>query len=168
MELTLDILAIVGYSMLLAFSVYKLNDTISNPVDLVANFLLVMGLTTLIAYHVRSYKLHEDEHNNDMQKKLRLVAHSSLTTFLMLTLTPLSKAVFQTYDWLALVAHASLFVSVATGMTQIIGVGLLALYFVFATGRKIGQTGPEVLNLGGRFIMSMFFIVAFAQTAMKM
>lgn len=162
-EELLDIIAIAGYSMLLAFSVYKLADTLKRPVDLIANVLLVTGLSALIGYHVKKLYEKKDEKNDHVQKTTRLVAHSTLSVFLLLTLSSLSAASFRFYDWFALAGHMTLFASVWSGMSQLFGVGMLALYFVFATGRKFNQTGMELLQLFGRALLLVFFVVAFVQ-----
>lgn len=159
----LDVIAIVGYSLLLVFSLYKLADTVKRPGDLIANILLLIGLSALILYHVKKLREKKDEKNDKSQKSVRLVAHSTLTLFLLFTLSPLSAAVFRFYDWFALAAHSSLFYSVLTGMSQLFGVGMLALYFIFATGRKFNQKGMELLQLFGRTLLTVFFTIAFAQ-----
>lgn len=164
----LDIIAVVGYSLLLAFSLYKLTDTIKRPVDFFANILLVIGLSALITYHANKLYKEKDETNDDLQKNVRLVAHSTITVFLLITLSPLSTASFSFYDWFALAGHSSLFVSVWTGITQLFGVGMLALYFIFATGRKFNQKGMELLQLFGRGLLTVFFVIAFVQGAVTM
>lgn len=159
----MDIVAITGYSLLLVFSLYKLNDTMSRPMDLFANILLLIGLTSLIMYHVKKLQLQKDEASDAAQKNVRLVAHAAITSFLLITLTPLSAANFRFYDWFALFGHSTLFVSVWRGLSQLFGVSMLALYFIFATGRKFNQRGPELLQLVGRGLMTVFFVTASAQ-----
>jgi hypothetical protein len=163
----LGMIAIVGYSLLLVFSIYKLADTMKRPIDFIANILLLIGLTALIVYHVRKLREMKDEKNDISQKNVRLIAHSTLTTFLLFTLSPLSAASFRFYDWFALAGHSTLFVSVWTGMTQLFGVGMLALYFLFATGRKFNQTGMEILQLFGRALLSVFFAIVFVTSVLK-
>jgi hypothetical protein len=161
MQLPLDHIAVVGYSLLLTFAAYKLVDTIRRPVDFTANLLLIVGLTALIAYHARMLRNKKDIDQDPMQKKLRLLAHSTLTTFLLLTLSPFSTARFQFYDWFALAGHSSLFYSVAKQTNQLVGIGMLTLYFFFATDRKKGMRGMELLNLLGRALLLLFFFVSF-------
>jgi len=156
-----DLLAIGGYSLLLLFSLYKLLDTVKRPVDLAANLLLVTGLSTLVAYHVRRYHEKVDINNDADQYRLRMVAHASLTAFFVLTLTAFSKAAFQFYDWFALGAHSYLFVAVWQGLSQVLGAGLLALYFLFAAARKAGRTDMEMMQFIGRVLMLVFFVVDF-------
>lgn len=165
MSTSQDVLAIVGYALLLGFSTYKLSSTFKRPVDLVANLLLLTGLVSLIAYHIRSVTTKKTEADDDAQKKLRLTAHSTLTAFLLATLSPLSAARFQLYDWFALAGHSSLFVSVLQSYSQLFGIAMLALYFIFATVRKVGMRGPEMANFIGRGLMAVFFIIAFLQGA---
>lgn len=165
-ELFLNLLAITGYALLLVFSLYKLQDTRKRPVDLVANVLLIAGLAALITYHVEKLRKKTDESNDKAQKATRLVAHSTLTAFLVLTLTPLSAAKFRFYDWFALAGHGSLFVSVFAGLSQLFGVGMLAIYFIFATGRKFNQSGMELLQLLGRALLTVFFVTSFVQGIM--
>lgn len=161
----LNPLAITGYSILLVFVLYKLKDTISNPMDFIANLFIITGLSCLIVYHVNVYKTKKDETNDEKQRQLRLWAHATITAFLVLTLTSLSKAKFMFYDWFALIAHASLFVSVYMKMSQLAGVFLLALYFGFAGGRKLflkrNIFSMEALNLVGRALMFVFFSTSF-------
>lgn len=159
----MDHVAVVGYSLLLVFALYKLGDTLSRPVDLVANIALITGLGALIAYHVQKIRTGKDETSDATQKKLRLAAHSTLVAFLLLTLTFLSAAKFRFYDWFALLGHGSLFVAVWKNLSQLLGVGLLALYFLFATGRKFTARGMELLNLIGRALLTLFFVAAFVQ-----
>ena len=158
-------LAITGYSILLTFVLYKLKDTISNPADFLANILIIAGLVSLIAYHVKVYKTHKDETNDATQRQLRLMAHATITSFLVITLSPLSNAKFMFYDWFALVGHSSLFVSVLAGLSQMFGILLLALYFGFAGARKVflkkDLLSMEALNLVGRTLMFVFFSAAF-------
>lgn len=163
----LGMIAIVGYTLLLVFSLYKLQDTFKRPVDLAANVLLVVGLSALIMYHVKKLREKKDEDNDKTQKTVRLVAHITLTLFLLLTLSPLSAAAFRFYDWFALAGHSSLFFSVWSGFSQLFGVGMLALYFIFATGRKFNKTGMELLQLYGRTLLTIFFVVVFAQGVVK-
>lgn len=156
-----DLFAVGGYSLLLLFSLYKLLDTVKRPVDLAANLLLATGLSTLIAYHVRRYRTKVDVQNDVDQYRLRLVAHSSLTAFFVLTLTAFSKAAFQLYDWFALGAHSYLFVAVWQGFSQVLGAALLALYFLFAAARKAGRTDMEMMQFIGRVLLFVFFVVDF-------
>lgn len=159
-------IAIAGYSLLLVFSLYKLADTLKRPVDFAANLLLITGLGALIAYHIRLLRTKKDVKDDTVQRRLRLLAHASLVAFLGITLSPLSAARFQFYDWFALAGHSSLFISVFANLSQLLGVGLLAVYFFFATGRKIGASGMELMNLVGRALLLLFFTVAFGQGAM--
>jgi hypothetical protein len=158
-----NIIAISGYSLLLAFSLYKLGDTMKRPADLTANLLLVVGLSSLIAYHARLLTTGKAEDLDPTQKSLRLIAHSSLVSFLLITLSPLSLANFQFYDWFALLGHSTLFASVSLNLSQIFGVGMLAIYFLFATAQKFGKSGPEIMNFVGRALLLVFFVVSFTQ-----
>lgn len=159
----LDMIALVGYSLLWVFSVYKLADTMKRPADLIANILLIIGLSALIIFYVKKIRENKNETNDKDQKKVRLVAHSTITLFLLLTLSPLSAAAFRFYDWFALAGHSTLFLSVWSGLSQLFGVGMLALYFIFATGRKFNQSGMELLQLFGRTLLSVFFVFAFLE-----
>lgn len=164
----LDVIAVVGYLLLLVFSLYKLSGTMKRPADLTANVLLIVGLSALIMYHLKKLREKKDENNDKSQKNTRLVAHSTITLFLLVTLSPLSAASFRFYDWFALAGHSTLFVSVWSGLSQLFGVGMLALYFIFATGRKFDKTGMELLQLFGRTLLTVFFVVAFTLGLLKM
>lgn len=160
-------LAITGYSILLVFTLYKLKDTNRTPADFLANVLIIVGLSALIMYHARLMKIKKDEKEDQGQRNLRLTAHSTITAFLLITLLPISMAKFQFYDWFALIGHSSLFISVYNNLSQLFGVGLLALYFFFAGGRKFllkrKLFGMEAMNLIGRFLMFVYFSVAFVK-----
>lgn len=158
-DLPLDHVALIGYLTLFFFFLYKLSDTFKNPLDLVANISLLIGLGALITYHYRKINENIDETNNDAQKQTRLVAHSSIVLFFLITLTSYSKAVYRFYDNFGVLGHVFLLWAVATGNPQLIGLLLLALYFFFATYRKTQvKTGAETLNLVGRLLLTLFFI----------
>lgn len=166
MSITLDHVAIVGYSCLLLFTITQIHWTWKSPADLVGTALLVLGLGSLIAYHANILKSGATEKNNKTQKNLRLVAHASITAFLLITLTSASEAKFQFYDAFALAAHALLFVMVLSNSKQLLGVVLLAAYFGFASINTAQKSGVEMLNLLGRVIMTVFFVSA-ATNAVK-
>ncbi len=161
MGIPLDHIAIIGYSALFLFAAYKLGDTMRRPVDLFANLLLLTGLGALITYHYRKITLKKDENNDPVQKRIRLVAHSTLVGFLLITLAPVSKSVFRFYDTFALVAHMILFVTVLAGMSQLAGVGLLAAYFLFAAFTNLKYGGWDTVQLVGRIFLLIFFTVSF-------
>lgn len=157
----LDEIALTGYTLVFIFSLWKLTDTIKRPVDLAANVLLLVGLGSLMTYHYRKLTSKKDEYNDIAQKRVREVAHGSIVAFFLLTLTPMSAANFRFYDWFALVAHVILFMTVMFGMSQLAGVGLLAIYFGFGLRQKIGVEGMEILNTSGRSLLFAFFLIAF-------
>jgi len=75
------------------------------------------------------------------------------------------------YDTLALIAHGYLTFAVSMGTSQLPAVGLLALYFAFATFQKglMGQNiGFEIFTLIGRFLLLFFFSVSFIKGATRM
>jgi|Laugresbdmm110sd_1035091.scaffolds.fasta_scaffold05877_3 uncharacterized membrane protein len=158
-----NVIAIVGYTLILTFSLYKLADTASRPIDLLANVLLLGGLSALIVYHARLIKTHRTEEVDATQKTLRLVAHSTLVTFLLLTLSPYSLANFQYYDMFALAGHSSLLASVALNMSQLFGIGMLALYFMIASAQSYKNSRFELINFVGRALLLVFFVSAFTQ-----
>lgn len=158
--LPLDQIALAGYTCVFIFSLYKLSDTFKRPVDLVANVLLLLGVGSLMLYHYRKITEKKDEFNDAAQKNARVVAHFSIVAFFVLTFTPMSAAVFRFYDYFAVVAHSVLLVTVLTGQSQLLGVGLLALYFGFGLQRKIGVEGMEMLNTSGRALLFTFFVIA--------
>jgi membrane-associated HD superfamily phosphohydrolase len=157
----MNYVAVVGYSCLFVFSTLKLKDTIKNKLDLLANLLLLTGLGTLIAYHVRLIQTNKSIDKDALQRKLRLVAHSSITTFFLITLLPYSFSHFSSYDVFGLAGHVSLFVAVLKNMSQLFGVGMLALYFVGSSMRAGSKQGIEMLQFTGRLLMTIFFIVTF-------
>ena len=171
MRITLDHIALLGYSLLVSYSFIKFSDTYSNPVDLFANVLIIVGLGSLAAYHYRKIKTKKDESTDTTQKSTRIVAHSCITLFLLITLQSSSTSLFQMYDTLALIAHGYLTFAVSMGTSQLPAVGLLALYFAFATFQKglMGKDiGFEILTLVGRFLLLFFFSVAFIKGATRM
>lgn len=160
-SLSMNHVAVVGYSCLLTFSVTKLSDTISRPVDFFANLLLLTGLASLIAYHIKLIQTGKDIDQDPVQRNLRLTAHSTITAFFLITLTPYSTSHFSMYDWFGLTGHASLFVFVLKNLSQVFGVGMLALYFIGASLRAGTKDGLEVIQFIGRLLMTIFFVLAF-------
>jgi hypothetical protein len=51
-------------------------------------------------------------------------------------------------------------------MSQLFGVGMLALYFTGASMRAGSKQGLELIQFAGRLIMTVFFVVAFIQGVM--
>jgi hypothetical protein len=171
MQITLDHIAISGYSLLIGYSLLKFSDTYKTQIDLAANILIMLGLGSLVAYHYRKIKTKKDENTDTTQKGIRVLAHSCITIFLLITLHSSSKSMFQMYDTLALIAHGYLTFAVSMGTSQLPAVGLLALYFAFATFQKglMGKDlGLEVLTLVGRFLLLFFFSVSFIKGATHM
>jgi len=171
MRITLDHIALLGYSLLISYSLIKFSDTYNKPVDLLANILIIVGLGSLVAYHYRKIKTKKDEITDTTQKSIRIVAHSCITLFLLITLQSTSTSLFQMYDTLALIAHGYLTFAVSMGTSQLPAVGLLALYFAFATFQKglMGQNiGFEIFTLIGRFLLLFFFSVSFIKGATRM
>jgi predicted membrane channel-forming protein YqfA (hemolysin III family) len=163
MSLSMNHVAVLGYSALFIFSLTKLQYTINSPADLLANLLLLTGLGSLITYHVKLIQTGKDINEDPVQKQLRLIAHSTITIFLLATLTPYTFSTFRFYDWFALLGHSSLFVSVLRNMSQLFGVGMLALYFIGASIRAGSKEGLEMLQAIGRLLMTIFFVTAFIQ-----
>jgi len=160
-KLPLDYIALFGYLVLFAFFAFKLTDTYKRPVDLIANISLVVGLGALITYYYRKITEEIDETTNEAQKTTRLMAHSTIVAFFLLTLTTYSNAVYRFYDNFGLFGHVFLLWAVATGNPQLAGVILLALYFFFATYRKTQVPGgAETLNMSGRVLLTIFYVSA--------
>lgn len=165
MAITLNHVAILGYSCLFVFSAAQVHWTYKNYMDLFNNILLLVGLGALISYHWTSLKTGKSETNDEGQRKTRLVAHASLSLFLVLTLTSAASSKVQFYDYFAMIAHIFLFVAVLMKFTQLPGVGLLALYFFFATYRSARKDDMlEMLQFVGRLLMTGFFSVAFVNS----
>jgi hypothetical protein len=158
--------AVVGYSALFIFSLTKLKDTVARPVDLLANLLLLTGVGSLISYHVKLIQTGKDIDEDPAQRQLRLTAHSTITAFFLITLTPYSTAHFSLYDWFGLAGHASLFLFVMKNMSQLFGIGMLALYFTGASIRAGSKQGLELIQFIGRLLMTIFFVVAFIRGVM--
>lgn len=162
-NLPLDHIALIGYTFLFVFTLIKLRDTFNKPIDLVGSVLLLVGLLSLMVYHLRKIRSGKDENNDSNQRKVRLLAHASITLFFVATLLPQATSTFQFYDSFGLTAHAYLLYAVLTRMSQLPGLVLLALYFAAATirkgmlGRKIGM---ETLTLIGRLLLLVFFSVS--------
>lgn len=161
MQPSLDHVAIVGYTALFVFALYKAPLFLRNPVDAVGTMVLLTGLGCLIAYHVRKVATKKDETNDVVQKNVRLIAHGSLVMFLLITLSPMTKSRFQFYDWFALLAHVILFATVLANMNQLGGLGLLAVYFTFAAFYELRLKGMDALQFIGRILMTIFFVTAF-------
>lgn len=163
MQLPLDHTAIVGYSLILIVIVSQLPAAMANMVDFAASIFLIIGLSALITYHVRKIAEGIDETTADSQKYIRALAHSTIVASLTLTLTKLSSFAFQFYDGFALIAHVILLVTVLNGMSQLAGVGLLAVYFLFASYHVVKDdiSGLDLVMLAGRVIMLIFFTISF-------
>lgn len=162
----IDYVALIGYILLLVFCLYKLADTRDRPVDLVANMLLVFGLGSLIYYHARKIYIGTDENNDELQRRARLFAHASISAFFVLTLLPMSMAIFRFYDIFGLVGHSYMFYAVSMAQSQTVGLLLLALYFLFGTLQKATLGGMEIFQLIGRAMLLLFFSVAFGRAIM--
>ena len=162
--LPLNQIALSGYALLFAFSLYKLSDTFRNPIDLFANILLLVGLAALMTYHYRVITTKKDETNDESQKQVRMVAHTTLSAFFLLTLLELSQSNFQFYDSFGLTAHMYLTYAVSLNASQLPGVGLLALYFAFASYQKmvVRATDLDIITLVGRLLLLFYFSVSFA------
>lgn len=164
-QLPLDYVAVTGYSLLFIFALLQFPWTSKNKFDLVANVLLLVGFTALIAYHIYKIKEGKDETTSKFQKTIRVIAHSSLVGFLVLTVIPQSNSVFRFYDGFALAAHVILLIAVLAQMNQLAGVGLLAIYFLFASFQTayVNKSTEDFLLLFGRVLMLMFFSAAFVE-----
>lgn len=166
----LDYIAISGYGFLSGFAGYKLvTEFYRLPLDFFMSLLLLTGLGTLIAYHLRHIVTRRDEYDDVHQQRLRIVAHASLLVFLLLQALPKSSSTFNYYEAIAVAAHMQLLVAVLTGWTQVPGVALLAVYFAFMSIRKLPslrEMDADVLQWAGCSLMLVFFTVATANSLM--
>lgn len=163
---TLDYVAIVGYSFLFAFALSRMHINVSKPVDLAGNILLLVGLAALIRFHYYKITTEADVQNSVAQKNTRIVAHSCIVAFFVTTLiSPLTNSKYRFYDNFGLLGHALLLVLVTTGHSQLIGVGLLAVYFFFGTYQKFKVSGMnlESMNMVGRLLLLAYFSISFGQ-----
>lgn len=160
-KMPLDIVAIAGYMILNVFAIYMLSYTYTRKVDVFANLLLVTGFTALLVYHFVSVTKKVDETKTEAQRRTRLIAHSTIVGFFLLTLLSVSQANFQYYDWFGLLGHLTLFVSVFARMSQVLGIAFLAIYYPLAAIQKLGvfqKNMAEILQFVGRILLSVFFI----------
>lgn len=156
----LDYIAIIGYSLILFVTLYHLPESLHAPNDIASVSLMVIGLCALITYHIRRITEQVDETDADSQKYIRAIAHSSIAASRIIAV---SAGTYQWFDGFAVVAHIILLVTVLNGMTQLAGLGLLAIYFLFATYYQ-AMNGPydiDTLLLVGRALMLIFFLTAF-------
>lgn len=159
--LALDYTAATGYSLLWIYAAAMLQTTGTKPLDLLQTVLLLVGLGALIVYHTKKIATKRDEFTSKGQKDTRLVAHSTLTYFFLLTLIPASMAVFQFYDIFGLTAHAFLTYAVATGASQLPGVLLLATYYTVITIHKAIQSKSKMLaQLIGSALLMVYFVLS--------
>lgn len=162
-ERWMDYAAFSGYSAIFAFSLYKLQDTFNNAIDLLGNVLLIMGLAALIRFHYVKITTGKNVDTDKNQKNTRLIAHFCVASFFLTTLAPSSGSTYRLYDNFGLLGHLFLLYAVFTGQRQLVGVILLAFYFIGATYRKTQVMGsglnPENLNLLGRVLLLTYFIV---------
>ena len=107
-QVPMDHIALIGYTFVFLFSLYKLSDTFRRPVDLFANILLLTGLASLMTFHYKKITTGADVDTDPNQKNVRIVAHTCIAAFFILTLTPMTNAVYRFYDNFALAAHAFL------------------------------------------------------------
>lgn len=149
----LDHLALVGYTTLCLYSLYNFAWTHTYIVAFIGNVLIVVGLLALMKYHYTKIRTGKDLPDPE-QKKTRLIAHSSISAFFLLTLAPASHAVFRLYDFFGLAGHIYLNYSTYANATEYIGYILLTLYFAFAL---VQSTKNYRLDTLGRFLLLLFF-----------
>ena len=154
-QLNIDMnqVAVFGYSLLLIFAIYMLSKTKINPIDLVANIFLIIGLGSLITYHVNIIRYNITETNSKLQKSVRIVAHATIVAFFLITLLPSTKSIYRFYDNFGLVGHIYLLAAVSTSSTQLPGVIALAFYFLFASMNLYDNP----MQVVGRILMLIYF-----------
>jgi hypothetical protein len=151
-----------GFLVLLLYALTRLPWAASAHVlDKVASVLLLTGLGALCLYNARLVAHKHTEHTCVHQYRTRFVAHTSMLTFFVLTLLPITRAVFQPYDWLALVAHA--WMVVVTWMRSTIelpAVVLLMLYFVLSAMDKmrcVDADSVDIVQVMARLLLVIAF-----------
>lgn len=161
---TLDWIALFGYVLLWAAAAFMSRLTYKRPINLAETIALLVGLGALIFYHARrlstSYsKEKKDETNDQHQFNARLIAHSALVGFFLLSLLTVSFAKFQLYDWFGLAGHAFLGIAVATGLPQLLGLMLLAAYFgLFLMRKAIYLNGMNATQMVAAVLLTFFFV----------
>ena len=156
----LDNFAISGFSFLFIFTLFKLFDTLINPLDFIANIILIISFGSFVSYYYLKITKKINQKNSKIQKQIRLIAHSSFALFFIITLLPYSNSNYRLYDICGLFGNIALIYSTISNSSQTIGLLLLALYFLFATYQKINNYSYlELLQLFGRIILTIYFTI---------
>lgn len=162
MQFPIDHIAVIGYTSLFIFVISQIIENIQPNTDFIMNIILAVGLLSLIVYHIRKIKDNIDETSSKQQRVLRILAHSSIALSLLLTIYPSKNSTFKPYEGIALVAHIILLVTVLNGMNQIIGVALLAMFFVTASYDSTTQKLDTINSIAtvGKIMLSFYFILS--------
>jgi len=164
----IDLLAIVGYSILFILGVIKLSDTINRPFDFLANLILLIGFSALATYYFIRYTTNKSELNDLPQKRTREIGHSSLIVFFAMTIMPISKSLFQYYDVFGILGHSYLLYALVYNQNQLFGIAALAIYYLFGSFGKLNKGSMEFIKMIARVILFIFFTLVFIKGIMKL
>jgi hypothetical protein len=160
----LNVLAIVGYSSILASTLCSLlSKTRLSSADIFAITMFIVGLVAIIGYYIRAHVLKLNESNDILQKRLRVTAHSLFLGFSLVVLSNVTSAKFKYFDTFYLLGHLALLVSVMLGMNTTFGIAMLALYSVFFLVQPITASIPEMLAFVGRLVLLIFFMATLSK-----
>lgn len=159
-EIMLDQIAVAGYTILFLFALFMLNWTLYRPFDFLASVLLLIGLGSLAYYHYVKLQTGLDEKLDKQQRNARLVAHSTISIFFLLTFLSITNALFRWYDIFGLISHVYLTFAVQANVSQLFGFIGLLLYFLFACINNVKKTGLAYLQLLGRTLLLIYFAIS--------
>lgn len=151
-----------GFLLLFVFAILRLPWAASAlTLDKVGTVFLLTGLLALCIYNGRVAAHRKTEHTDIHQHRTRLIAHACMLTFFTLTLLPQTRAVFQPYDWLALLAHAWLVVMISVRSAKdTVPVTLLLLYFAMSAMDKMRTVKSGSVDMV-QVIARLVLVVAF-------
>lgn len=160
---SLNVLVLIGYTILWVAGILQL-PSVKHPLDLLANLALLTGLGALIWYHATKERIKLTEKTDKRQRQKRLTAHVAISIFFMLTFLSLTRSIFQWYDMFGLMAHMHLIYAVQSNASQLIGIMLLLLYFLFVCIYSMIVKAPltafQWFQLSGRLILLAYFAIA--------
>jgi hypothetical protein len=155
----LDYFALSGYSFLFIFALLKLFENITNIFNFTANISLLGGLFCIILYYFNKITYKTDYKTNKRQKNLRLIGHSLIGLFFLLTIMPYTTSNYQYYDTFALLGHIYFVYAISQSQSELFGIFALAFYYTLATYQNRNKADFVILQLFGRLLLSIFYIV---------
>jgi predicted membrane channel-forming protein YqfA (hemolysin III family) len=159
---TLYLVHYSGFFLLFVFAILRLPWAASAlALDKVGTVFLLTGLGALCTYNARLVAHRKTDATDIHQRRTRLVAHACMLAFFILTLLPFTLAVFQPYDWLALIAHTWMVAMICLRSTvDIPPVVLLLLYFFLSAMdkmRTVSAGSVDTIQVIARLVLVVGF-----------